>query len=70
MADVHRYLLEKGITQEKCPTSHIRQSDHSRMLISILFPGYSTIKASEQYYRYLREKYAAYKMYATVNNFM
>lgn len=56
MADVHRYLLEKGLTQEKCPTSHIRQGDHSRMLISILFPGFPIIKASELYYRHLREK--------------
>lgn len=56
MAEIHRYLLEKGLTQEKCPTDHIRQGDHSRMLISILFPGYPIIKASEQHYRTLREK--------------
>ncbi|KAI8642553.1 hypothetical protein BD408DRAFT_443430 [Parasitella parasitica] len=55
MADIHNYLLEKGITTEKCPNSHIRQNDHSRMLISILFPGYPIIKASEHHYQDLRE---------------
>ncbi|KAL7333107.1 hypothetical protein PS15p_202055 [Mucor circinelloides] len=55
MAEIHNYLLEKGITTEKCPNSHIRQNDHSRVLISILFPGYPIIKASEQHYRDLRE---------------
>jgi hypothetical protein len=56
MADIHNYLVEQGITQEKCPNTHIRQGDHSRVLISILFPGYPTIKASEHHYRDLREK--------------
>ncbi|KAG2199373.1 hypothetical protein INT47_001555 [Mucor saturninus] len=55
MADIHQYLLEQGITQEKCPSTHIRQGDHSRLLISILFPGYPIIKASEHHYRDLRE---------------
>lgn len=56
MADIHNYLLEKEITTEKCPNSHIRQNDHSRVLISILFPGYPIIKASEHHYQDLREK--------------
>ncbi|GAN01062.1 hypothetical protein MAM1_0004d00493 [Mucor ambiguus] len=55
MAEIHSYLLEKGITAEKCPNSHIRQNDHSRVLISILFPGYPIIKASEHHYQDLRE---------------
>ncbi|CAO3629533.1 unnamed protein product [Mucor fragilis] len=55
MAEIHSYLLEKGITTEKCPNSHIRQNDHSRVLISILFPGYPIIKASEHHYQDLRE---------------
>lgn len=56
MVDIHNYLLEKEITTEKCPNSHIRQNDHSRVLISILFPGYPIIKASEHHYQDLREK--------------
>lgn len=56
MADIHQYLLDQGVTHEKCPTTHIRQGDHSRVLISLLFPGYPLIKASEQHYRDLREK--------------
>ncbi|KAL9537916.1 hypothetical protein MBANPS3_011353 [Mucor bainieri] len=55
MAEIHSYLLEKEITTEKCPNSHIRQNDHSRVLISILFPGYPIIKASEHHYQDLRE---------------
>ncbi|KAG2236937.1 hypothetical protein BDF21DRAFT_448642 [Thamnidium elegans] len=55
MADIHQYLWDQGITHEKCPNTHIRQGDHSRVLISILFPGYPIIKASEQHYRDLRE---------------
>ncbi|KAG0741880.1 hypothetical protein G6F29_010035 [Rhizopus arrhizus] len=55
MAEIHHYLLQKGITTEKCPNTHIRQGDHSRVLISILFPGYPIIKASEQHYREMRE---------------
>lgn len=57
MAEIHNYLISQGITHEKCPNSHVRQGDHSRILISILFPGYPIIKASEQHYRDLREKY-------------
>lgn len=56
MAEIHHYLLQKGITTEKCPNTHIRQGDHSRVLISILFPGYPIIKASEQHYREMRER--------------
>ncbi|KAI8366476.1 hypothetical protein EDC96DRAFT_607955 [Choanephora cucurbitarum] len=55
MAEIHNYLLEKGVTNKRCPNTHIRQGDHSRMLISILFPGYPVIKASEHHYRNLRE---------------
>lgn len=56
MAEIHQYLIDKGITEQRCPNSHIRQGDHSRVLISILFPGYPIIKASEQHYRDMREK--------------
>ncbi|KAI7898406.1 uncharacterized protein BX663DRAFT_525181 [Cokeromyces recurvatus] len=55
MAEIHQYLLNKGITQQKCPSTHIRQGDHSRVLISILFPGYPIIKASEHHYQDQRE---------------
>ncbi|KAI9480462.1 MAG: hypothetical protein EXX96DRAFT_562816 [Benjaminiella poitrasii] len=55
MAELHQYLLDKGITTQKCPSTHIRQGDHARVLISILFPGYPIIKASEHHYQDLRE---------------
>ncbi|KAI8075445.1 uncharacterized protein B0P05DRAFT_597845 [Gilbertella persicaria] len=55
MAEIHQYLIEKNITNKKCPNTHIRQGDHARLLISILFPGYPIIRASEHHYRDLRE---------------
>ncbi|KAI9259915.1 hypothetical protein BY458DRAFT_440350, partial [Sporodiniella umbellata] len=56
MDEIHRYLLEKGVTFEKCPhVHHTHQHDRSRQLVSILFPGYPIIKASDQYYRQMRE---------------
>ncbi|KAI8987956.1 hypothetical protein BDF20DRAFT_297121 [Mycotypha africana] len=55
MAKIHRYLLSEGLTTIPCPTTHIRQGDHARLLISILFPGYPIVKASEAYYRSQRE---------------
>lgn len=57
MDEIHNYLLEKGVTTERNPNiHHTHQNSHSRLLISILFPGYPIIKASDEYYRNMREK--------------
>jgi hypothetical protein len=56
MINIHNYLIEKNLTVEKCPTLKLFQTDMSRVLISILFPGYPIKKANDQHYCEFREK--------------
>ncbi|KAI8888912.1 hypothetical protein K501DRAFT_320626 [Backusella circina FSU 941] len=55
MINIHKYLIEKNLTTEKCPNTNFFQNDMSRLLISILFPGYPIKKANDQHYREFRE---------------
>ncbi|KAG0166694.1 SUMO ligase siz1, partial [Apophysomyces sp. BC1034] len=51
MCNVHAYLLEHGMTQEKVPSARIIQWQHACQLISILYPGYPVARAREQAFK-------------------
>ncbi|CAO3703042.1 unnamed protein product [Rhizopus stolonifer] len=71
MDEIHNYLLEKGVTTERNPNiHHTHQNSHSRLLISILFPGYPIIKASDEYYRNMRENKNQSKIISLAYDFL
>ncbi|KAI7870458.1 hypothetical protein BDF14DRAFT_1774413 [Spinellus fusiger] len=47
LSKIHKYLLEHQLTTEKLASSHIAVGDHARLIIEILYPGYSCGKARE-----------------------
>ncbi|KAI8384630.1 uncharacterized protein BYT42DRAFT_563136 [Radiomyces spectabilis] len=55
LAKVHQYLLDHHLTSEKLPSSRIQQGAHARLLINIIFPGYTIARAREQACREERE---------------
>ncbi|KAI8086577.1 uncharacterized protein BX664DRAFT_336187 [Halteromyces radiatus] len=55
LTTIHQYLLDHDLTNIKQPSARIKQQDHARLLLDLIYPGYSFGKAKEQACRQDRE---------------